>query len=101
MGDEQTLQLTEVQYPPNVSIDLHAHNVDEIFYLLAGALRIGERSLAIGGSVYIARDTLYSLKSGPDGARFLVFRPVGDTSYVPEAEWKARRVTSSAMLGQG
>ncbi|MGE3747400.1 MAG: hypothetical protein AB7G25_17080, partial [Sphingomonadaceae bacterium] len=45
MGDEQTLQLTEVQYPPNVSIDLHAHDVDEIFYLLAGALRIGERSL--------------------------------------------------------
>lgn len=101
MGDEQTLQLSEVRYPPHVSIELHAHDVDEIFYLVQGELQIGTRTMAPGASVFIAGNTLYSLKSGPDGAHFLVFRPVGDMSYVPEAEWRARGKSVAAAPAQG
>ena len=98
MGDDETLQLTEVRYLPNVDIARHAHDADEIFYLVAGELRIGERLLVPGVSVFIARDTLYSLRAGPEGAHFLVFRPTGDLSYVPEKEWRerSRKIASPA-----
>src|SRR5688572_13131555 len=74
LGDEDTPQLTEVRYLPNVAIDLHAHDEDEIFFILGGEMRMGSRLLTPGCSAFVKRDTLYSLTAGDEGAHFLVFR---------------------------
>ena len=96
-GDAQTMQLAEVRYLPRISIKAHAHDVDEIHYVIEGELQIGSRAVRPGGSVFIARDTLYTLKTGEHGARFLTFRAVGDLSYVTEQMWNARRAGASTI----
>ena len=90
-GDEQTLQLTEVRYPPHTSINPHAHEHDEIFFVVDGELHAGGRVLGRGGSLFVAADTIYSLKAGEAGAHVVVFRAVRDMSYIPQEQWAGRR----------
>ena len=80
-GDENSLQLFEVDVAPNSFVDVHSHGTDEIMYVVKGSLVLGKRSLGPGSSVFIAGDTLYSFRSGPDGLRFLNFRPHKDVIY--------------------
>ena len=40
-----------------------------------------------GSSVFIAAHTLYSFRAGPDGVRFLNFRPVGGARYIFKDEF--------------
>jgi quercetin dioxygenase-like cupin family protein len=81
LGDEKTLQLFETVLQPNSFVDVHSHASDEIIYVVKGSIELGSRSLGSGSSVFIAADTLYSFRAGPDGLHFLNFRPHKDTVY--------------------
>jgi mannose-6-phosphate isomerase-like protein (cupin superfamily) len=96
MGDDKSLQLAEMKYLPNVTIDHHAHDEDEIFFVLAGELRAGSRVLGPGCSMFVAGGTLYSLSVGEAGAHFLAFRPRRDLTYMPRDEFERRRAQPSS-----
>lgn len=85
-GSADELQLFEVDVPPGEGASRHAHEQDEIIYVLAGELRFGARMVSAGDSVYIGGRTLYSFLAGPDGARFLNFRPCLDASFITAAQ---------------
>ena len=95
-GDENSLQLIELRYSPGASVDLHAHGEDGLYYILGGEMQVGSRLLKAGSSMFVARDTLYSLKAGADGIHFLLFRPRADLSYVSKEEYETLRKERAA-----
>jgi quercetin dioxygenase-like cupin family protein len=90
-GGENELQMFELRLGPNDEIPAHAHDVDEIVYVVSGQLRFGSRILNPGSSVYIPGESLYSLRAGPEGLRFLNFRPCKDISMISKEELAHRK----------
>ena len=87
-GDKQSLQLVEVNYLPDADVAVHAHDEEEIIYILGGEIWLGNRRLGPGGSVYIAGNTLYSFRAGPEGVRMLLFRPRRDNSFIRPEDYR-------------
>jgi mannose-6-phosphate isomerase-like protein (cupin superfamily) len=82
-GDAAAPQLMEMRLGPDALIAPHCHDEDEIYYVAQGSLHWGGHSLEAGGSIFIAADTLYSFRTGPEGARLLNFRARADHSFRP------------------
>lgn len=90
-GSEDELQLFEVRCDPNVTFNSHAHDEDEIMYVLGGEIILGRRRYPPGSAIYIPGKTLYSFRSGPQGLRFLNFRPRQDVTYITRDELQEQR----------
>ena len=58
---------------------LHSHSEDEVIFVRAGSVRIGNRLFGPGTALAIAADTLYEFWSGPDGLSFVNFRGTSPT----------------------
>jgi quercetin dioxygenase-like cupin family protein len=81
-GSDDRLQLFEVKLPAGTKQRVHAHQHDEIIYVVGGEMRVGNRSLKPGSSMFVAGETFYSFEAGPDGLHFLNFRPCKDLTYI-------------------
>lgn len=90
-GSDSSLQLFEVKFLPDTLVDVHAHDGEEIMYVVAGEMIVGERALQPGSSIYIAGSTLYSFRAGPEGLRVLNFRPRMDATYRSREAFMATR----------
>lgn len=86
-GDAETLQLFEVAYEPHASIEMHAHQEDEIIYILEGSIELGRRTVLPGSSVFVKGGTLYSFSAGPAGLRLLNFRARRDDSFITKDDY--------------
>lgn len=53
---------------------LHSHSEDEVIFVLAGGIRLGNRLYPEGTALAIAADTRYGFHSGPEGLGFVNFR---------------------------
>ena len=95
-GGPEELQLFEVNVEPNGVIDQHAHQENEIIFVLQGEVHRGCRVPTPGYSVQIPGLTLYTFRAGPDGLRFLNFRARQDATYISKAELMAMRQEVSA-----
>ena len=91
-GTNNEPQLFEASIAPNAKVSLHAHEADEIIYVLAGEMRIGRKKLGPGASVFVAGKTLYGFSAGPAGVRFLNFRGDANTSFITQEEYMARNL---------
>jgi quercetin dioxygenase-like cupin family protein len=91
LGSDTTPELFEVRFQPDTVVNSHAHLRDEIIYVVEGALILGSRVLPPGSSVYVAANTLYSFRAGPEGVRFVNFRPTAGAGYVSKEEFMANR----------
>ena len=76
-GLDGSLNLSEFDFKPGATFGLHAHDLDEIAYVVRGSMVFGNRMIPAGSSVFIAKDTLYGLGAGDDGLQLLVFRADG------------------------
>ena len=72
--------LHENHFPPTPAntVDtgngIHCHSEDEIIFITAGGMRLGNRPAGPGTALCIAADTLYSFLPGPSGLSFINFR---------------------------
>lgn len=96
-GDHERPRLHEIEHPPGKEVIPHAHDVDEIIYVVAGDLVIGNRSLPAGSSVFVPANTLYAFRSGPQGLRFVNFRSHGNVGTVTKDEFMERRATAKRL----
>ena len=80
-GSDSRPQLVELRYQPDSEIRLHAHDEDEIIYILDGEMRINNRVIGPGGCLTIAGGVFYGFHAGPEGLRILNFRPREDGSF--------------------
>jgi quercetin dioxygenase-like cupin family protein len=88
---DEGLELFEIQFEPNATVQPHAHSSSEIIYVTAGALHLGARACGPGSAIFIAADTLYGFRAGPDGATFLNFRGDPRPEYFTKEQFMARR----------
>jgi quercetin dioxygenase-like cupin family protein len=95
-GGPDELQLFEVRVAPNGRGAPHAHIEDEIMFVLDGELEFGRRTYGAGSAVSIPGGTLYSFRAGPQGARFLNFRPRADLTYISKEEFMSERKARGA-----
>jgi len=95
-GNSESLQLFEVKFLPNTLVDTHAHDEEEIMYVVDGEMIVGERILKPGSSIYIKGSTLYSFRAGPEGLRVLNFRPRLDATYISATAYDAKRSAARA-----
>ncbi|WP_395391113.1 cupin domain-containing protein [Novosphingobium sp. BL-8A] len=84
-GGANRMQLMEMRLKPGTLIAPHAHDEDEIFYVVEGALHWQDKTLTAGGSLYIPAGTVYSFRTGDTPARLLNFRARADHSFRPAA----------------
>ena len=98
-GTDRELQLFEVEVQPGDRIEGHAHEHDEIIYVLKGELRFGQRHCPAGAAVYVPAHTLYGFSAGPDGCNFLNFRAEADYSYITREEHFRTRREESRSTG--
>lgn len=52
----------------------HSHNVDCLYYVVAGSLTIGTHVLGQGDGFFVPRHSPYTYTAGPDGVEVLEFR---------------------------
>ena len=81
MGDDVSPQLIEVRMQPNATVGVHAHDADEIIYVVAGEMRFGSKVLKPGSSLFVQGGAFYSFGAGDEGLQFLNFRPHQDLTY--------------------
>jgi hypothetical protein len=74
------LWLHENDYPDaDVETALHSHSEDEVIFVRAGSIRLGNRLHGPGTALAIAADTKYGFFSGRDGLSFVNFRGTSPT----------------------
>lgn len=88
-GDAEQAQLIEISMVANLRVAPHAHEADEIFYVLEGELNFGRRVCGPGAAVAIPARTLYGFVVGASGVRFLNYSRSADSSYIPRARMTA------------
>ena len=88
LGADGSLHLQEFEFLPGAKVDLHAHDLPEIIYVVSGTLHFGNRELAAGSSAYVGAETLYAFTAGSEGARILVFMADGRAKYWFEDDFK-------------
>ncbi len=91
LGSDVAPELFEVRFQPDTVVNSHAHLRDEIIFVVEGTLILGSRVLTPGSSVYVAANTLYSFRAGPEGVHFVNFRPTAGAGYVSKEEFMANR----------
>lgn len=64
------LNMQRTEYRPGHHEAPHRHPEDEIIHVLAGEIHFGRDVLRAGDSIFVPRDTTYSLHT-PSGAQFL------------------------------
>ena len=80
-GSDIQPQLLEIAYEAGAQIKPHAHDADEIVFVLEGELHLGTRLLKAGDSMFIPGRSFYSFRAGPLGLKILNFRPRKDSAY--------------------
>jgi quercetin dioxygenase-like cupin family protein len=90
VGSDNSPQLFEVEFAPDSEVKIHAHEEDEIIFVLTGQMQVGSRVLGPGASVFIKGNTLYGFKVGHQGMTFLNFRPRLDATFITRDEFLER-----------
>jgi len=66
--------LTHVWFKKDFPLPLHSHDAHCLYYIVAGTLRIGDKTLGKGDGFFIPSDMPYTYRAGPDGVELLEFR---------------------------
>jgi quercetin dioxygenase-like cupin family protein len=94
-GGDADLQMFEVRVPPGYVVESHAHDEDEIVFVLEGEMVLGARVVKAGSSAMIPGKTLYGFSAGPEGLRFLNFRARRDVTFHTKEQFMAQRKKSA------
>lgn len=87
-GAEQPL-LMEIKDVPDMQATHHAHEKNEIFFVLEGELHFGNHVCTAGDSISILAHTLYTFRTGSTGCRYLKFTGAADNSFITKDRFAA------------
>jgi hypothetical protein len=88
-------------YKADYEVAVHSHTEDEIIFVRAGSVKLGNRLFGPGTALAIAANTKYGFRAGPDGLSFVNFRAKSpchvnaDGSHVMDEAELWRRVVGS------
>ncbi|NWK96242.1 hypothetical protein DM806_11325 [Sphingobium lactosutens] len=68
------MSLTYAWFKSGFPLPLHSHNVDCLYYILAGSLHLGSDELGAGDGFFVGNGVPYSYRPGTRGVEVLEFR---------------------------
>ena len=71
---EDGMSLVHIWFKSGYVLPFHSHNVDCLYYVTGGELRIGSHVLRKGDGMFIPGDHAYGYEAGPEGVELLEFR---------------------------
>ena len=81
--------LTHVWFKEGYPLPLHSHDVDCLYYIIAGSLRMGTEELGPRDSFFIPAGVPYTYKPGPVGVELLEIRHANSFNFVNLAKGEA------------
>jgi hypothetical protein len=66
--------LTYAWFKSGFPLPRHSHNADCLYYVIAGALTLGDETLGAGDGFFVPADAAYTYVPGPEGVEVLEFR---------------------------
>lgn len=81
--------LTHVWFKAGYPLPLHSHDVDCLYYIIAGSLRLGTEELGPRDSFFIPASVPYTYKPGADGVEVLEIRHANAFNFVNMARGEA------------
>lgn len=66
--------IVSLWFKQNFPLPLHSHDVDCLYYIVAGSLRLGTETLGPRDCFFIPSDVPYSYRAGPEGVEVLEIR---------------------------
>jgi hypothetical protein len=66
--------LAHVWFKKDYPLPRHSHNVDCLYYIIAGSLTMGTEELGPRDSFFLPANVPYTYRPGPDGVELLEFR---------------------------
>lgn len=75
-GDPENggMSLIRLWYAPHYALPRHSHDVDCLYYVVAGEAHLGNQVLAAGDGFFVPANSRYAYSAGPDGVEVLEFR---------------------------
>ena len=80
--DMPGLSITQVWFKKDFPLPLHRHDVDCLYHIVAGELRLGTQTLGPRDSFFVPAGTPYTYKPGPEGVELLEIRKEGRFNFV-------------------
>ena len=68
------MSLIRLWYAPDLALPRHSHDVDCLYYVVAGEARMGNQVVAAGDGFFVPAGAPYAYTAGPDGVEVLEFR---------------------------
>ena len=81
--------VTQVWFKKNFPLPLHSHDVDCLYHVVAGDLRLGTETLGPRDSFFVPAGTPYTYTPGTDGVELLEIRQQGRFNFVNLAKGTA------------
>jgi mannose-6-phosphate isomerase-like protein (cupin superfamily) len=81
--------LAHVWFKKEFPLPLHSHDVDCLYYIIAGSLKLGTEELGSEDSFFVPADVPYTYKVGSDGVQLLEIRHENAFNYVNHAKGEA------------
>lgn len=73
--DVPGLSLVRAWFKSEFPLPRHTHNVDCVYYIVGGSLRMGDEELRAGDGFFVGAGVPYTYTPGPEGLEILEFRP--------------------------
>jgi mannose-6-phosphate isomerase class I len=68
------MSLIRLWYAPHYALPRHSHDVDCLYYVVAGEERLGKQVLTAGDGFFVPAGVPYAYTAGRDGVEVLEFR---------------------------
>jgi len=68
------MSLIQLWYAPDYALPRHSHDVDCLYYVVAGEAHLGNQVLRVGDGFFVPANAPYAYNAGPDGVEVLEFR---------------------------
>lgn len=81
--------LTHAWFKRGYPLPLHSHDVDCLYYIIAGSLRMGTEELGARDSFFLPAGMPYTYRPGPEGVELLEFRHANAFNFVNLAKGAA------------
>jgi quercetin dioxygenase-like cupin family protein len=74
------MSLIRLWYAPHYALPRHSHDVDCLYYVVAGEARLGNQVVQAGDGFFVPAHAPYAYAAGPDGVEVLEFRATSQFS---------------------
>ena len=93
--DMPGLSLIRVWFKSGYPLPRHTHNVDCVYYITGGSIRIGHEELRAGDGFFVGADVPYTYVPGEEGVELLEIRPSNSFDIKVMGNWP---VTQAKVL---